>query len=345
MLEHQYRDSLRGRTDQLDEKQLQLLMPQQGDIPDNVWALLDSRQKVARRVNHLCNKMLNKKDPLLDDEDRLRMLYAKEGITDVDIQTILTLWRHSKRNESNPTIDSLIRYVINQRKEQEPVSLNVTHCITKNKEIKVSDFLSFAGQKVALPEHFIEKMEQKGWEQIRNMMKEAPVELDVNIYVGDQDFLTLDRCYKWCSELIGTKLLDECDALLAKTVEEANNFFGTGKVKVWSWMDQYFAFEVWEEAKKVKGSNIWKDKETIRRSVDQYKRWGYYNIANRHKIPPETVEEFRVNGEELTRAQYRIEANLIKDFGGIQCWTEEGDNMNVSNYDGAGLPPSLILTN
>ena len=81
--------------------------------------------------------------------------------------------------------------------------------------------------------------------------------------------------------------------------------------------------------------------------VPYYKMWGYEAMARKFSISPDCLREF-IRGDVIrTAAQYRLEASILQRQRVIQAWAEKVGYatwpMEISNYDNAGIPPSLML--
>lgn len=308
--------------------------------PQKVWESLTPDQKCRIVLKKRQRSVITNLQTLLADEDRIQILYADEGVTGEDANLLKVLWSNSVEVESNPTNADVARYIVKARQSGIPPKFLLTQCI-KSPEVKKNDFLRFSGKEASRPSKFVRGLEPKGWTRARNILDAWPAS-KMDLMLGDMDFYTLDRCPEWwpgCEAQIRAESL----ALRSDIQAKADVYFGPERVNVGLWSEQYTVEQFTQGLERVRASEAWRTPRWLKYSREQYRRWGY--AFSPDQDPQCATERFRVDGEERTRAGYKIEACIVMSRKAIQCWAEAGDVLAFSDYDGSGLPPSLILSN
>lgn len=315
-------------------------------IPTERWEGLPNQAKVMTWVRKKIPTLLQD----LSDEDRVLSLYRGKGMNALGAKTISILWKNSIFNDKNPTRNVLIDYVCETLVKDQPLKIYMSQCLKKASGIrtgKIDYFLRGNSEKKDVST-FVQGIEKKGWGQLRNILRESPLQIDTTIYLGDMDFETLDGCNVWCSQDSLARLSEEITALREAIQREADDYFGCSAVKIRTWSEEYDASKFQSIMQQAEAEKTWRTEAFMKKSRYPYlKNWGYRELGEQLKIPEKAMVQFIDNDIIRTAGQYRLESTLLKERGGIQAWGETVADplwpLEISNFDKAGLPPSLIL--
>ena len=318
------------------------------NVTEELWKGLSYGQKQMRRVRKLANRIM-RRDLELSDGDMLGILYEKEGITPEAIAAIEQMWAGSKLNDRNPTRDRLAPYVIGQLRMDQPIRFSLSQCLAKDPSVREGKMAWCLQGEQKSTRKFLEGVEMKGWKELKKIMDGLPVASQATVYLGDMDFRSLDCCEQWCTPEDMACLTDQAAALRESLQTKADVFFGANRVTVRLWSEEYNTAAYREETGYAGADKAWRTEEFMQTSRYPYlERWGYRTIAKKLGLQPGEIGTFIDNDIIRTAAQYRVESRIMQTRGNIICWAETVASalwpIQISEYDGKGGPPQLILT-
>ena len=332
-----------------DPPELRLRRPE--NVQPAVWAGLaaDSRRKAVRAA--VLRTVQTEEAPTADV---LAVLYGKEGITEPQIRALDALWNGSQFNDKrNPTVRQLIAYVMERMREGKPLRLALTQCIDNDPELyrrclgrwlRENDL----GDLPARPaERFVRGRVDKGGDALRSMLAALPRDTEAVLYLGDRDFSTISECDACLSDAELERLEGELAALQATTQREMDEATD-GRVEVRRWSQDYDLSAYGAQLARADGDRRWLDDRLRRQSEREFLQcWEFEGLFRELPVSPSRLAPYVESRVVRTAAQYRLEANLVRQAEAVQLWAEKaGDplwSLRISDYDGSGLPPSLIL--
>ena len=319
-------------------------------VPADIWEeRLTRRQQIRRILTWSQRKLTDGKWRLAEDE-YLRMAYSDLGISRVAANIAVTLFGSCLAATTNPTMDQVVEYVAQQTRAGEPLRFIMSQCIAKGEQIrpgKMNYFLD--GTTTDEPiERFAKGIEAKGWELVKGLAKRVNYPVEIVLMLGDMDYFTMDGCALWANADSTERWESEMRALQSEVRERAEEFFGSNPVSVERWSDRYSVDDFSAALEKAKDREGWTDQGVFAASTDMYlEQWGYRALAARRGVDLETMEAFIAEDVVRTAAQYGLEAAIARAESAMQVWAERVPiptwPIQLSNYDGAGYTPSIVL--
>jgi len=284
----------------------------------------------------------------LTELDFLQMSYPKTALQSLAmVQRILGC---TYNNQRNPTLEGLVNYVDARVTSGEPLRVFLSQCFSREAQVRESKLSYFLGgdQRVVEVPRFIKGVETLGWDAIGNLIKSSGGRIEVSILLGDMDWFCIDGCSEWAAPQSLKRLDEEVAACQRALQTEATTVFPGGEVTIRRWSEFYRVEDCLAELERAATRSVWKETALIGESTRMYlKEWGYGRIARARGATDQAMASF-VEGDCIrTAAQYRVEANVISRLCGIQAWAERVPSplwpLKITNYDGAGVPPTLFL--
>jgi len=320
-------------------------------VPDRVWDDLDNSSRASDYVRRFARFLRSKAaNSIILETDALKLSYPELAPTEREAQIILNLLSYSLLNDRNPSIDLLVQVCIERMRSNQPLQILTSQCISKAEEVRPAklDFFLKQNRTLKEPATFIKGVEIKGWEILKHLCQSIDYPLEVTIMVGDMDYYTLDAVRSWCRPEALLRLDLELAQCTAELDKKRQCFFGDLDVSIRRWSELYnycdfrtyyanaICLERWQETRLIEDS----------KRIYLY-NWGYEDLRLRMRLNEAEIDSFIVEDVVRTAAQYRLEADICKGLGCIQAWAETVPTkmwpVRLSNYDGAGFLPSLIL--
>jgi hypothetical protein len=362
MFEKQYDDVLKQGLDVMAADKIAegetLTRPDR--LPEKVWTGLNDTQRWRRVLEIRQRSAAGKIKNLLTDTDRLIMAYGDRNLTPDDIATLQCFLDNSICNNGNPTWDSLVDYVVEKRTSGEPMELALSLCIDSDPELNRRGAAKFFAQESAsIPNSLrsqpvdrfvrgclnLEDTKRK----LRPLLAGLPASTVLTVRLGDMDFWTVNEVDQCLLPEELAALQEQVAALRAEVQADMDTSFGPEKVCVRQWSDDsgYSLDTFRAEQVKAEGDQEWLTPQLLGQSLYEFVQFWEANglTAERYIEQDRRFERWARSRIIRIAAQYRTEADLIP---GIQLWSERAGNplwsLRISDYDGKGLPPSLILT-
>lgn len=330
--------------------------------PPSIWDGLTPLQQV-QIIRRRWAGIISRNEVSLGTDDYLQMAYPDLEITPEVREVLYRFLTLAQVEEKNPTTDALIRYIVQIVSAREPIRMVMSQCIGKEdvvREGKLNFFLK--GELGRNISQFSTELEAKGWSKLKMLIDGLGYPVQITLMLGDMDTFTLDGCREWCSPQSIQQFEQEMCRLQGDVQIAVDDAFGAGIVTVERWSSYYRladfmiyleeAQQAFQEALRA-GKNP--KEERLRRlrvimkqgTMPYFKYWGYDRLAPRFGVSRDAMCDFVQNDIIRTAAQYRLEAKIVEREGAVQVWAESCGNkywpMNISNYDSAGIPPSISL--
>jgi hypothetical protein len=307
---------------------------------------LTYEQRSLKIVRALDNSVKN-----FSELECARILSGRPEISPDTLELVSQLIRFDKTNAFNPTRRELLTSVSDRVDECRPLEMFASLCLEKGPGLRDGTLEWFLkGNQLPTPQVLAKEASIKGWNQVREIVSQIDYPIEVTFLLGDLDYAVVDGCEDWCEAGWQEILSRDTDRILEETQEQANKFFGAEKnVKIKKWSSVYKAEEITQQLHRAE--EILQNSSSsplIRDSFEIYKRqWGYAKLAQKLGISEYQLESFILGDIQRMAAQYRVEANYVRDYNRIQLWCEAIPNpgwpIQLSNFDGSGYVASLIM--
>jgi hypothetical protein len=310
------------------------------------WESLTAPQRELRRLKRFASSVKT-----LSELECAEILSQEARIDPKAVEIVSILASLDKPNAANPTRLQLLDVVAQRVREGRPLEMFASLCLEKGaglRDGKLSWFLD--GKRRETPEVLATTASIKGWGSVKKILEKVEYPVRVTFLLGDLDYAVVDGCGAWCEPGWEAILNKDTDRILKETKEQADAFFGSGRgVQVRKWSSFYAANEIVAELPRAE-TLVTPDKSPciIKSSFEMYKRqWGYSALARKMDISEEALNAFIIGDVQRMAAQYRVEANYVQLFNGIQLWCEAVPNpgwpLELSNFTRSGYVPSLIM--
>jgi hypothetical protein len=315
-------------------------------LEDGSWESLTGPQRDARQVKRFASSL-----DRFSELDCASLLVPKVPITSQVVDITSRLIALDKPNATNPTRIELLKSVGQKIQEGRPLEMVASLCLEKGpglRDGKLNWFLY--GQRGETPSTLATEASIKGWGTVKRILDTIKYPVNVRFLLGDLDYAIVDGCSSWCNPGWEEILTTDTDRIVRETQQLADKFFGTERnVRVVKWSSIYSPNEIVAQLTRAE-TLISPDQspQIMRGSFEIYKRqWGYASLARKIGIDQKTLDTFIIGDVQRMAAQYRVEANYVQLYNGIQLWCEATPNpgwpIALSNFDRAGYVPSLIL--
>jgi hypothetical protein len=315
--------------------------------PEDVsWESLTAPQRDARRVKRFASSL-----DRLSELDCASLLAPKAPVTPEVVGIVSRLVSLDKPNATNPTRLELLNSVAQTIQEGRPLEMFASLCLEKGpglRDGKLNWFLN--GQAGETPRTLATEASIKGWATVKRILDTIDYPVYVRFLLGDLDYAVVDGCSSWCKPGWEEVLTKDTDRIVEETQERADQFFGNERnVRIMKWSSLYKVEEVLSQLPRAEALiSPEQSPQIIKGSFEIYKRqWGYSALARRMGIDEGTLDTFIIGDVQRMAAQYRVEANYVQLYNGIQLWCEASPNpgwpIALSNFNRAGYVASLIM--
>jgi len=325
---------------------------QPSKVNAEVWGQLADYQKARRCLQRVRNTVLAQAESgNISELEFMRMTHSDIEISDKAGEIVFGLLKENSPRAPNPSVSSLVRNVANAVKEGRDIRIAASFCLDKGDEVRPGKlgYCLHGGpidREISL---FVKGVETKGFTQFSNILKTIDYPVQLTIFLGDMDYLTLDRCGHWCSVRSLERMRDEVCQAREQLEAQYKSLLPESDVRVRLWSEMYDCASYEEHLELAKDLNHWCEPEKlIEESISIYvHQWGYGALARKEGLSPEQLRRFIIGDLTRTAAQYRLEADVLRQLGAIQVWAEKVPSptwpMRVSCYDGSEYLPSLLL--
>jgi len=319
-------------------------------VPPNIWAKLSPGQRLARSFESIGKRFSSESSDLgLSESDFLRMTFKELDVSDRAADVITALVAAGCANEKNPTIAALVAAVNDVVNAGRPLECVISQCIAKAPDVRPAKLDYFTGRETRprTIARFTAGLECKGWDKLSRILNDVAYPIQVTMLLGDMDLRTIDGAERWADAVSLDRLDDELRDVRNEVSRDARVRFGAENVTVRGWSEFYTVPEFQAAVDRAEDIGRWSDRALIAESTDLYKQYGYRRLQRELDIAPEVMDRFILDDVVRTAAQYRLEADIAARERAIQLWAESVPNkmwpIKISNYDGAGYAPAIVL--
>lgn len=313
---------------------------------DGTWESLTGPQRDAKRVKRFASSL-----DRVSELDCASLLLPRVPITAEIVDISLQLIKLDQPNATNPTRVELLQSVAQTVQAGRPLEMFASLCLDKGpglRDGKLNWFLN--GRRSETPTTLATEASLKGWRTVKRLLDTIQYPVNVRFILADLDYTIVDGCSSWCKPGWEEVLKSDTDRILTKTQERANEVFGANRnVRILKWSSLYSPADIEAQLGRAEALvSLEQSPQLIKRSFEMYKQQlGYSALARKMAISENALDEFIINDLRRMAAQYRVEANYVRRYDGIQLWCESTPNpgwpLALSNFDRAGYAPSLIM--